>query len=157
LKNRFQKPKKEGELGNLVSISLKPNSTLYDIVPIIDKVQKRSATNELCAADIVKTIEYLEYYKGSAEKVYVECIGGYSFRGYKFRSHCTILTLTDTGGIVARKEAPETFTGRGDRFKVHLIARNQNPLSLLRFIRAYFIEYSENHIIIGIPGNKPRF
>jgi hypothetical protein len=157
LKNRSKKLENGGNMADLCSYSLNQGYSFLDIVSLVDKAQKRSMSNELDSNDIKKALEYFEYYKPVAERVFVECIGGYSYKGYKFRSHTTVLTLSPAGGTIARKVAEETYTGRGDRFKVHLINRNQTPCSILRFMGSHFIQYDENHIIIGIPGHKPRF
>lgn len=143
-------------MGNLCSFSIIRENNFLDIVRVLDKAQKKAHSNELNSNDIIKALEYFSYYTPAAEKVYVEVIGGYSFSGYKFPSHCSKLTITRDHVTASRIVAPSTFSGRGDRFKVHLINRNDTPLSLLRFISSHFIEYSPEHIIIGIPGNRAK-
>jgi hypothetical protein len=120
------------------------NADFLEICRIVDHVQKKATSHELDSGDIKKSLYIYEAMKGQAKEVFVVCFGGYSFKGFEFKSVCTKLTLTPNGGTVARTEAPIDTYGHGAKFRITLV----NPVIPYIVPAAFYVSCREENLAV---------
>lgn len=96
------------KMAKFASLAIPPGADFFEICRLTDKVQGNATAHLLKSDDIKKTLNIFQYVKDFGERVFVICLTAYSFKGFRFKSICTRLTLTKQGGSLSRIEAKET-------------------------------------------------
>lgn len=110
-----------------------------EICRLTDRVQKKVKSHFITSDQIGKALRLYSLAEHYAEKVFVTLYGGFSFGGFKFKSRCTCLTLSKTGGSVSRIDAPERRHGKGDIYTIGLY----KPVATLEFFKHAFPSFLE--------------
>lgn len=133
------------------SLAIPLDADFFEICRLTDRVQGNATSHLLKSDDIKKTIEFLQLVKHYEKIVYVTCMTAYSFKGFRFKSTCTRLTLTNNDGSIARVEAPEApeeCYGKDSKFLI-TIERPSLPLCCLTEIRreGFFLWQSDDNAV----------
>ncbi len=125
------------------SYNLPENASFLDIIRLLDKVQYKTKVHLLDSQDVKKALYIQEEMKKYCSLCYVDVISAYSVKGYAYKSHCTMLSLTPKGGSVRRCIAPEERHGKGPRFVIILQNYNRD----FPVIKDFYIVYKDVNLV----------
>jgi hypothetical protein len=139
-------------MAKFASLIIPSGADFFEICRLTDKVQGNATSHLLKSDDIKRTLELFQLVKNYGKKVYVTCQTSYSFKGFRFKSVCTRLTLTKEGGSLSRVEAPEApeeCYGKDSKFIIVIEQSNNFPLCDLTSIRreGFFLWQSDDNAL----------
>jgi hypothetical protein len=129
-------------MAKFTSLTIPPDADFFELCRLTDKVQGKATAHLLTSDDIKKTMNIFQYVKDFGKKVYVVCLTAYSFKGFRFKSVCTRLMLTNDGGTLSRveaKEAPAESYGKDSKFCIAV----EEPVPFLKTPSGFFLTHSE--------------
>lgn len=102
------------------SKNLPENADFLEIIRLLDHVQYKATSHCLTAEDVKTALHVYDQMKKYCVHCYVDVYGGFSVKGYQYKSHCSALSLTPNGGCVRRMVAPEERYGKGSKIVIIL-------------------------------------
>lgn len=122
------------------------SASFFDIISLIDKIQRPYKNHNLTSHDLKTSLYLFEAYRDRADSVWIRTFPAYSMRGFKYKSKGTILTLHNAGGQITRAVLPEAVFAHGPRYTVHLCGNVQK----FEFTTSYYISDPDpEHIILS--------